>query len=1025
MYKFTKKYTTFLAFCLIFQGIFFSFFAHADTELRGVTIDAQVGDTPVVTPTTTPPTPTPNPGGGFPPPPPPQPQGDTQPPIILSVVSTPATDSVYIVSTAIDNVAVTECTFTYVDQFGVTHVLTPTRNNDQFTIDIINLDRATTYTFTITCRDAANNTVTGTYTFRTNENLSPPIISNVQTAVTQTSGQTTWVATDDSGSVNCTYVYDNDQAGEPYRFSNTVSKNGNNFTTNVTGLLPATQYYFLIICVDPDLHVSTSAGSFTTTMDEVPPPAVLGLYAVPGDQMVRLFWQYPDTVSDFSAYIIRRSIAPITRVDQGIGIGVIRNQSVHTLLDSGLTNGTRYYYALFVRDTSGNNSAGAFTSAIPVGVSLEVCSDGQDNDTDGRIDCADPDCATDMLCVSEEMCTNGIDDDGNGLIDCADARCSSQSVCMIPAVEICIDGIDNDGNGLIDCADTECALQAICLTIPPACADNIDNDGDGLIDMSDPGCVSMTDTDESDIRIPIPDTVIVQNRDIGYLLAERTIDTILTIDTLHVLNQDHVSIVLRQDALADFPVENILLRIGQNMYPMTYDTQQNSYIADFIAPAVGNHRAQIEINYAGNYQDILNIPILSFAYAVVTDASTDQVISGARVTIETQDALWNASLYRQQNPVQTGMYGRYGFVVPNGTYDITVEKEGYRTRTLHDISVTDHILAIDIAIIPEGEDLRAFLQATVDVIDNDRVESVTQNIVAPSLVVLVSAIILPSIWSSLLPLLHYLFTQPILLFGRKKRKRWGIIYNSLDKLPIDLAIVRLIDFNTKRVVQTRVTDTEGRFLFIADPGTYLIEVTKDGFAFPSEILKQVTTDGSMVDIYHGEQLQVTESDTVLTPNIPLDPIGVEQKTPKRIILEKYLIRIRSVVGVVGIVASIIAFIIVPSVLLGMLIFVHIGLYFGFRRIALTKKPQGWGIVYDQTNNHPVKKVVARLYSRTYNKLIATQVTDRNGQFAFLVGPSDYYVTFEHPEYKKTQTGVIGAHEVSRTGIIKPKVALSK
>jgi streptogramin lyase len=48
----------------------------------------------------------------------------------------------------------------------------------------------------------------------------------------------------------------------------------------------------------------------------------------------------------------------------------------------------------------------------------------------------------------QEICDNGIDDDGDGLVDTADPDCQTP--------EICNDNIDNDGDGFIDAADTDC-----------------------------------------------------------------------------------------------------------------------------------------------------------------------------------------------------------------------------------------------------------------------------------------------------------------------------------------------------------------------------------------------------------------------------------------------------------------------------------------------------------------------------------------------------------------------------------------
>ena len=74
-----------------------------------------------------------------------------------------------------------------------------------------------------------------------------------------------------------------------------------------------------------------------------------------------------------------------------------------------------------------------------------------------------------------------------------------------PPKPACSDGIDNDSDGKIDYpADTGCssATDTDEFNSPPAqCADGTDNDGDGKIDLADPGCTSVTDNDETD---PVP-----------------------------------------------------------------------------------------------------------------------------------------------------------------------------------------------------------------------------------------------------------------------------------------------------------------------------------------------------------------------------------------------------------------------------------------------------------------------------------------------------------------------------------------
>jgi len=57
-----------------------------------------------------------------------------------------------------------------------------------------------------------------------------------------------------------------------------------------------------------------------------------------------------------------------------------------------------------------------------------------------------------------ENCTNGIDDNGDGKIDCLDPKCIETSSCVFG--EICDNARDDNNNRQIDCADPQCEGQA-------------------------------------------------------------------------------------------------------------------------------------------------------------------------------------------------------------------------------------------------------------------------------------------------------------------------------------------------------------------------------------------------------------------------------------------------------------------------------------------------------------------------------------------------------------------------------------
>lgn len=118
------------------------------------------------------------------------------------------------------------------------------------------------------------------------------------------------------------------------------------------------------------------------------------------------------------------------------------------------------------------------------------CSDGEDNDGDDLVDCADPDCSDSVDCggtgsTRESNCSDGVDNDNDGYTDCDDSDCAGNNACQSspPTREtVCDDGCDNDGDGYTDCDDSDCAGNNACQPDPidPQCVSE-------LRQCSDPG----------------------------------------------------------------------------------------------------------------------------------------------------------------------------------------------------------------------------------------------------------------------------------------------------------------------------------------------------------------------------------------------------------------------------------------------------------------------------------------------------------------------------------------------------------
>jgi hypothetical protein len=115
------------------------------------------------------------------------------------------------------------------------------------------------------------------------------------------------------------------------------------------------------------------------------------------------------------------------------------------------------------------------------------CADGVDEDRDGAVDCADPDCfnrgcrtgSASFTCDASgscgchtsspapgeggALCADGEDNDCDGASDCADPDCLGVGSCTTTrGAEVCADALDNDADGMIDCADSDCPQGTAC-----------------------------------------------------------------------------------------------------------------------------------------------------------------------------------------------------------------------------------------------------------------------------------------------------------------------------------------------------------------------------------------------------------------------------------------------------------------------------------------------------------------------------------------------------------------------------------
>ncbi|GAH47157.1 unnamed protein product, partial [marine sediment metagenome] len=67
--------------------------------------------------------------------------------------------------------------------------------------------------------------------------------------------------------------------------------------------------------------------------------------------------------------------------------------------------------------------------------------------------------------------------------------------------------------------------------------------------------------------------------------------------------------------------------------------------------------------------------------------------------------------------------------------------------------------------------------------------------------------------------------------------------------------LRVPPSGSNQVVEAvQITDQEGRFGFLVDPGEYYIKAEKPGYVFPSTIKEKLTLYGKEIKVYQGETI---------------------------------------------------------------------------------------------------------------------------------------------------------------------------
>ena len=302
-----------------------------------------------------------------------------------------------------------------------------------------------------------------------------------------------------------------------------------------------------------------------------------------------------------------------------------------------------------------------------------------------------------------------------------------------------------------------------------------------------------------------------------------------------------------------------------------------------------------------------------------------------------------------------------------------------------------------------GRNVSDFVKGVVETISNIELDERTSSavavggyVVATSSYVLVNFITLTG--SNSLGSLQLMSSLFVIGGLKKKKQKYGIVYDSVSKEPINTATVRVMD-ELGKLVTTVVTDVYGVFDLQIPDGRYRFDVVSRDHVFPSKAVLGVNDDPYQ-NVYKGGLINYS-SNEALNISIPMDREnkGFIAKTfaSGRSITLSVLGVILKVLFVLGFVLTLITLIQNPTTLTIVLTVLYIISIFLLLYISI-KERRSYGVVR-MVQGSIVEGLEIGLRELEFDKIYSKRVSSDEGKYRFIVPGGKYRLEILNSNYE--------------------------
>lgn len=288
--------------------------------------------------------------------------------------------------------------------------------------------------------------------------------------------------------------------------------------------------------------------------------------------------------------------------------------------------------------------------------------------------------------------------------------------------------------------------------------------------------------------------------------------------------------------------------------------------------------------------------------------------------------------------------------------------------------------------------------AVIDIIKN-LLDEVAKALAVMALLATSTILVIPYIQNVIAFSSFYEQMYGILSSGKKRKNDWGLVYDADNGLAIPNALITLHDADTKRLIETTISNKEGRYGFIARKGKYFIKVKKQNYEIASSNI--VVRQGlKYQNNYFGETIIISEEEQVILANIPMRSLDSLNNNAKKVnilsTVEKYLIIFNWPLISLGTIVSVLALYYSPNIVNLIILIIYIPLW--IFQIDHRKKIKAFGLVLDSADMKPVDLALIRVFNQSNNMLVRTVASDLKGHYAVLVSKGRYDIHCNKPGF---------------------------